>query len=185
MQQYSVIIKNDRHKQLQIFQVIFLTVMAIILTIATYFDNNMFNIAWPSLICFCLFLAINQQDFKKKFFRTTNFLSLGFLIATAGSFFMLEWWITLLIAIVTVFQAFIKSRFEVEVNEKSVFIKMFPQKNIEWRSLQNLLIKDDLLTIDYTNNKIMQAEIEPSLSKIGSEKEFNEFCRRQLQAHKQ
>ena len=184
MQQYSIIIKNDRYKQLKNFQVIFLTVMAIVLTIATYFENDMFSMAWPALICFCLFFAINQHDFKKRFLRTTNFLSLGFLIATAGSFFMLEWWITLLIAVITVFQAFLKSRFEVEVNEKSVFITMFPQKNIAWKSLQKLLIKDDLLTIDYTDNKIMQAEIEPSLSKIGSETEFNEFCRLQLQAHK-
>lgn len=185
-QQYSIIIKNERYRQLKNFQIIFLTVMAIALCIATYFENDMFSIAWSALICFSIFIAINQKDFKRsKFFGSANFLSIGFLFTVLGSLFMFEWWITLLITIVAIFQLFIRKQFEVEVNNTSVFIKMFPQKNIEWKSLQNILIKDDLLTIDYSNNKIMQAEIDAALSKIGSETEFNEFCRLQLQAHKQ
>jgi hypothetical protein len=185
-QQYRVIIKNERYAQIKIFQIVLLAVMAIIFCVAGYFENNMFNFTWPCFICFSLFFAINQEDFKRnKFLRTTNFLSLGFLFAVGGSFFMLEWWMIALVVIIAILQLFIKSQYEIEINEKSVFLKTFPQKHVAWQSLQNVIIKDELFTIDYNNNKIFQAEIVPLLSKIGSEKEFNDFCRLQLQLHKQ
>ena len=185
-QQYTVIIKNERYAQIKNFQVVFLAVIAIIFCVAGYFENNMFNFAWPCFICFSLFFAINQEDFKRyKFLRSTNFLSLGFLFAVAGSFFMLEWWITLLVVVMGILQLFIKSQYDIEINEEFVFLKTFPQKKVGWQSLQNVIIKDELLTIDYNNNKIFQAEIMPLLSKIGSEKEFNDFCHLQLQVHKQ
>lgn len=184
--QYTVIIKNERYARIKIFQIIFLSVLAVIFCVIGYFENDMFNFAWPCFICFSLFFAINQEHFKhNKFLQSTNFLLIGFLFAVAGSFFMLEWWITVLFFIITILQLFIKSQYEIEVNENSVFLKIFPQKNVGWQSLQNVIIKDDLLTIDYNNNKIFQAEIMPLLSKIGSEKEFNDFCRLQLQLHKQ
>jgi hypothetical protein len=145
----------------------------------------MYNFLWIALITFSLFIAINQQDFQRyRFLRSADFLKLGFLWAVCGAYFLLPGWITLLIAIISILQFFVKDQYEISINEKLVFIKTFPQKNVEWQSLQNLILKDDLLTIDYSNNKIFQAEIVPQLSNIGNETEFNDFCRLQLKLHK-
>ena len=183
--EYRIIIKNERYQFVKIFQVVFLAVIAIVFSIACYFENDMYNFLWVALITFSLFIAINQEDFQRyKLLRSANFLQIGFLWAVAGAYFLLTWWITLLIAAISILQLFIKNQYEISVNEKFVFIKTFPQKNVEWQSLQNLVIKDDLLTIDYNNNKIFQAEINPMLSNIGNETEFNDFCRLQLQLHK-
>ena len=46
-------------------------------------------------------------------------------------------------------------------------------------NFNNIVLKDGLLTLDFTNNKIYQKEIESEYSSA-EEKEFNEFCNTQL-----
>jgi len=52
------------------------------------------------------------------------------------------------------------------------------QRIVEWNELSNVIKRDDLLTLDFKNNKLMQVQI---LDADGvSEDEFNQFCREQL-----
>ncbi|MEO6454162.1 MAG: hypothetical protein ABIN97_08830 [Ginsengibacter sp.] len=55
--------------------------------------------------------------------------------------------------------------------------KNFPWKKHEWSELSNVILKDNLLTIDFKNNKIMQAEIK---DQDINEKEFKAFVKNQL-----
>jgi hypothetical protein len=48
---------------------------------------------------------------------------------------------------------------------------------IEWKELNNVVKKDDLLTLDFKTNKLLQVEISKA---EGQEEEFNRFCQRQL-----
>ncbi|CAN5432903.1 hypothetical protein BH10BAC2_BH10BAC2_47490 [soil metagenome] len=183
-QEYRIVVKNERYNHTRIFQLVFLAIMSVFFIIAAYYKNDMFAFAWPALICFSIFIAQNQADFPRyKFFRITNFLESGFLWAIAGSMLLLTWWIALLVIIIAVLQLFIKKQYEIIFTKEAVVIKAPPEKNVEWQSLQNLVVKDELLTIDYKNNKIFQAELIPALSNIGNEAEFNDFCRLQLAMH--
>jgi lysylphosphatidylglycerol synthetase-like protein (DUF2156 family) len=50
-----------------------------------------------------------------------------------------------------------------------------------WKDFQNVVLKDDLLTLDFTNNKILQAYLlHQQRSPAVNEAEFNDFCKRQL-----
>lgn len=51
------------------------------------------------------------------------------------------------------------------------------QRIINWDELTNLIKRDDLLTIDFNNNKLLQVYI---ISDNVSENEFNQFCQQQL-----
>ena len=55
--------------------------------------------------------------------------------------------------------------------------KNFPWKKYQWKELSNVILKDDLLTLDFNNNKLIQKEI--MNTKI-DEIAFNEFARNQL-----
>lgn len=180
-QEYRIVIKNERYNYIRIFQIVFLAIMSIFFIIAAYYKNDIFAFTWPVLICFSIFIAQNQADFTRyKFFRITNFLESGFLWTIAGSILLFTWWIALLVILIAVLQLFIKKQYEIILTKQSVIIKAPPEKEISWQSLQNLVVKDELLTIDYKNNKIFQAAIIPELSNIGNEAEFNDFCRLQL-----
>lgn len=68
---------------------------------------------------------------------------------------------------------------EVGVSDENIVINTFFRKRFQWPAFRNVILKDNLLTLDYANNKILQREILPYESDV-DEREFNEFCRQQL-----
>ena len=54
-----------------------------------------------------------------------------------------------------------------------------PKKEIKWTELNTVMLKDNLLTIDFKSNRLIQQSIDENLN-IVNEKEFNDFCRQQL-----
>ena len=54
------------------------------------------------------------------------------------------------------------------------------KRTIEWKELNNVILKDGILTIDLKNNKVFQNEIMSPTSEM----DFNEFCDAQQQALK-
>jgi hypothetical protein len=44
-----------------------------------------------------------------------------------------------------------------------------------WNEFSNIILKDELITIDFINNRLLQLMVDEKLSKI-NEAEFNEFC---------
>ncbi|MBS1920734.1 MAG: hypothetical protein JST17_10815 [Bacteroidetes bacterium] len=53
-------------------------------------------------------------------------------------------------------------------------------KKVYWKDISNVIIKDGILTIDFKNNKLFQQLIDEKKQTI-NEKEFNDFCRMQLE----
>lgn len=68
----------------------------------------------------------------------------------------------------------------VTVSGRSISYPSFPRKNFSWDQLNNLLLKDGLLTLDLKNNKLVQQPVDESKTSV-NETEFNEFCRKHLQ----
>lgn len=58
--------------------------------------------------------------------------------------------------------------------------KLLSEKLYAWADIQNVVLKDDLLTIDFTNNHILQSPVTAKDVQL-DEKSFNEFCIQQLQ----
>src|SRR5262249_9520641 len=69
----------------------------------------------------------------------------------------------------------------ISVSTDNLYYATFPIKILKWQRLNNVILKDDILTIDFKNDKILQVEIENDKISI-NEKEFNDFCRQQLKA---
>ncbi len=66
----------------------------------------------------------------------------------------------------------------VKVNKERIYYPSFPTKEFGWVELNNIILKDGLLTIDLKNNKIFQVLI--SENNPVNEADFNEFCQQQL-----
>jgi hypothetical protein len=54
----------------------------------------------------------------------------------------------------------------------------FPPAEYQWSKLSNVILRDNILTLDFNNNKLIQWEIENE--KSINENEFNEFAQQQL-----
>ena len=72
-------------------------------------------------------------------------------------------------------------RLVVSVNENGINYPSFPKKAFTWNELNNVILKDGLLTIDFKNNKLIQQLTEKRVDTI-NEKEFNDFCSQQIQS---
>jgi hypothetical protein len=67
----------------------------------------------------------------------------------------------------------------VDVTDKRIVVPFVLQRTVDWDEVNNVILKDGLLTIDFKNNKLFQQLILNSDEDI-NEKEFNEFCHQQL-----
>lgn len=75
-----------------------------------------------------------------------------------------------------------RRRLVVGVATQAVSYPSFPAKSIAWSDISNIVLKDDILTIDLKNNKIYQHLVEYPAKEV-NETEFNDFCRKQLMVH--
>lgn len=80
-----------------------------------------------------------------------------------------------------VFFQMLNKKVRVDINAESVIVQyVFQQKAYKWTWLQNVILKDGILTVDFKDDRLLQSEIETDLS-AADESKFNEFCREQLQ----
>ncbi|MFY8127311.1 MAG: hypothetical protein ACOVMM_02970 [Chitinophagaceae bacterium] len=63
-----------------------------------------------------------------------------------------------------------------------ITLNSFPEKKYSWSEVSNVVIKFNMLTIDFVNNKIIQAEISEDIS-LQLEKEFNDYCKSKINEH--
>jgi hypothetical protein len=68
----------------------------------------------------------------------------------------------------------------VRFTSSHVHYPSFPARTIPWDAVQHVVLKDGLLTIDFANNKLLQAEVEDDLL-TGEEALFNAFAAKRME----
>jgi hypothetical protein len=71
-------------------------------------------------------------------------------------------------------------KFRVVFNADQILYPSFPIKTYLWSEVSNVMLKDNVLTIDLKNNKLIQAVIEKESADAIDEKSFNEYCRQHM-----
>ncbi len=135
---------------------------------------------WPMLGALLLIGTFELLRYR----REKKLLPLGVLILIAGISWASAGWYLLLFLNLALGALYWISRRQmtVTVSEESIVYPSFPSKFLKWGDVNNVVLKDDMLTIDLKNNKIYQHLIEYPANEV-NEPEFNDFCRRQLMVH--
>jgi hypothetical protein len=69
---------------------------------------------------------------------------------------------------------------EVVVDEKEVILKrLFRDRAYPWSAFSNIIFKDGILTLDFTDNRLIQLEAD-TLADFPGETAFNEFCKKHI-----
>ncbi len=98
-------------------------------------------------------------------------------IAWAG---LVNYWLTAAMIILAFLDVTVRKKPTVVFFDDRISIQAFPGKTYEWEDMSNVILKDDILTLDFKNDRLMQAEIDGDsfhVDEIG----FNEFCTRRLE----
>jgi hypothetical protein len=90
-------------------------------------------------------------------------------------------WIGLIFAFLILLESQAKRAIEIGFDLDSIVINTLFKRRILWSDLQNAVLRDGLLTLDFKNNRLIQREIaDDDDEDDADEEEFNAFCRERL-----
>lgn len=103
-------------------------------------------------------------------------------IICIGLFWMIkgEYGIAMTLIIVALFGFYTNRKLVVFFSKDKISYPSFITKTYSWDEVSNVILKDDVLTIDLKNNKLLQSTISAESAAVINEDEFNAFCMERL-----
>jgi hypothetical protein len=176
MKHYDLILKNDKERSYRRISLLLLIINFTSIAFVSYLKDFT---KWGLLI---LALIAAFSVFVSFYFKTKNeritFSAVFFLFSLAWQ--TSGYWIPAALNLVLLILNGIASQKPVvTINKDQITYPAFPKKQFHWKALNNIMLKDGLLSIDFKNNKLIQQLVDDTHTRI-DEKEFNEFCQQQL-----
>lgn len=173
-------LENTRSKFYYLFAFFIIIINIVILSLIRLNDTEeplqnwrLFGIIIYTVIFSILFFIRSEREKK-------TLIVITFVLIITAWFFMNEW-LPAIINLITGLLFLISTRkLEIKVKKEIIFYPSFPVQKISWNELNNIILKDGLLTIDLKNNKVYQ--LYPEETKPVDEAAFNLFCKQMLQS---
>lgn len=97
------------------------------------------------------------------------------------------WWAAIAMLVLAWLYSLAMRPLVVHVTHERIDYPSLPRRRIGWQELNNLVLRDGILTVDFRNNRLAQLNVaENADSKpVWDEETFNQFCRSRLAATRQ
>jgi hypothetical protein len=176
MQQFEIILKNDKIKSYR-----FIALLIVVFNISIFafllFSGKYFYDAAVSLFLIAVYCLYRLYLARKN--KSGVYMDAVSLFILAGCWVAIRLYpfaIACLLSGILYFFSLQKIRFL--FNNKSVRKINFPPSEYCWSEFSNVMLRDNMLTLDFNNNKLIQWEFE---NEEGiNEDAFNEFAQQQL-----
>ena len=178
---YVVVLKNPKRYLITNTGWLLSILSVIILTVNIFITPK----AWLLYLCLVIvffFLISNYIDYKKKkdirFKPLLIMAGIGLLLLTPFEYSNA----ILLLAGLT--EGFFLHKTEIGFTSQGLVIAKLWKEKIPWKDLNNVIIRDDVITIDFKNNRLIQlpTDDEEEDDYEVNDDEFNAFCQEQLKA---
>lgn len=175
---YVVTLKNNSRRYIDNFSLLLLVISLLLFFREQYLSPN---IKIPYLFGGIAIASIIGWNFytKKKQGKIVYYSSALFIAAIGWVTMPYLNWLFLPFALLGLFERQAKMPLEVGFSDAEIVINTLIRRRHKWTDFNNIVLKDDLLTLDFTNNRLLQRE---TIDEEGDaeEDEFNEYCRQQL-----
>lgn len=176
MKQYELVLKNEKERSYKRISALLLIINFISIVFVTYLKD--FTKWGPQIITLIAAFSVFAAFYFKNKYEAISFAVAFFLFSLAWQ--MAGYWVpAALNFVLLILNGLTSQKPIVSINETQIIYPAFPKKHILWKELNNIILKDGLLSIDFKNNKLIQQLLD-EVSSTTSEKEFNEFCQQQL-----
>jgi hypothetical protein len=168
-------IPNERKKQIRLFENLILLLNGLAFIFFGLKTNN--TIATISGLIILVLTLVS-------FFIKNDKYNIAFAAAMAcfGSWIKIGyWWIGLFFFLLSILGGIVSLDKKIKFNSRQIQISTPFPKIFKWFELQNVILKDGLLTLDFKNNKLLQTSILDELNEAET-KQFNDFCQERLKA---
>jgi hypothetical protein len=160
-QEYEFVLKTEKLPSYnRISYIVFILNAAALFFIAVVTDNKQFQrYAFTGSIICVVWTVLNLLRYYSTSYQKLRFTP-GYLFIFFVWIMLHQYWAAAVIVLLAVLDYYSRRELLVRFTKERVEYPSFPAKIIEWQQLQNVVLKDGLLTIDFTNNKMVQAEVD-------------------------
>lgn len=179
---YSFTLKDNNQKAYRLFTwfLFFLHVAAAMFSLNT--DDNKVRLNIGILLGFCAIISMVYFFYKKNTKALETFSLIMALLYTNFWFQQVGIIAAIAFALVYFIVTMVKGKTTTVLfsNDGANLARVFKTVTFPWMEMDNVILKDNLLTIDFKTNKIIQVEILENSTMV-DETEFNLFCKEQMQ----
>ena len=177
--QYVVTLKNQQTRYLDMLGIL-LSLLSLLSFVRELINST--NVGFAYLLGSVFIIAVlawnlYQSKYKKKKVYYSRALLVAALVWMKMPFYQ---WLSFVFIILALLEYQAKYSIEIGFSEKEIVWNSFFKKRYAWNQFTNIVLKDGLLTLDFSNNKVVQREIEDDEDDDAEEEEFNDYCRNQL-----
>ncbi|MEP7231185.1 MAG: hypothetical protein ABI691_13080 [Ginsengibacter sp.] len=181
MQQFEIILKNDKIKAYRFFALLLVLLNIAIFIFLLAYDIKRYEAA-AALMLTGIYIFIRIYIARKN--NHTNYIDELIFFVLAGSWVGLQnYFMVIACVLVGVLYHLSMQKLKFVFNDNVVQKLNFPKAEYPWNSFTNVMIKDKILTLDLVSNKLVQLEIENEESI--DELRFNEFASHQINLKKE
>lgn len=176
MQQFEFTLKNYKIKSYRLIALL-IVCLNIAIFIFLLFSDVKFYDASASLFLVAVYCLYRFYFAKKN--KTAFFMDEFSFFILAGSWVALHNYLVASGCVVVGILYYLSiQKMQFVIDKNSIKKINVPKVEYAWDKFSNVLLRDNILTLDFNNNRLLQAEIEDD--KNINETEFNEFARKQL-----
>jgi len=176
--QYVVSLKNRQTQYIDLIGLL-LGVISVLFFVREIVISSQVPVAYlvgAVAVAAVLIWNVVQSSRKKKVYYSRALL-IAALVWMKMPFFQ---WLTFVFIILALLEYQVKYALEIGFSDHEIVINSLFKKRYQWSQFDNIVLKDGLLTLDFTNNRVLQREVEDEEDDDADEDEFNEYCRKQL-----
>ncbi len=181
MKSFEITLKNDKLKQYDRIA-LFIIIINLALFIYLAVSTEIKSVKTAAIICSIFIIIALGIDYfltsKKNNTDSPYKLAAEYTISFAW-FQIGYWWIAIITFLLGTLYLIAKRPLLVSIIKESISYPSFPKKKLFWSELNNIILKDGLLTIDLKNNRFIQQSVDENKTSV-NEQEFNDFCSEQL-----
>jgi hypothetical protein len=176
--QYVVVLKNQHNRYIDVLGIILSLFSVVCFTNELIIEPGI-NVAYLlGSIAIILVLAWNiWQSLKKNKVYYSRSLLIAALVWMKMPYFN---WLLFVFIILAFLEYQAKYALEIGFSDNEIIINTLFKKKYKWKQFSNIVLKDDILTLDFSNNRIIQREVEDDEENEADEEEFNAYCRKKL-----
>lgn len=179
MVHYKLLLANDRVGTYRAIALFILVINSIAFSFL-YFTS-------PGIRYFSLAGAIiSLTGFLLAFFLSERFVvSLIVFIVLGFIWFLVQnYFLALLLGVFAFTGIYANRKPWVIFTGEGIIYPSFPEKNIYWADVSNVILKDDIITIDLKDNTLIQKVVAREQSMKIEQVEFNNFCDKKIKDSK-
>lgn len=126
-----------------------------------------------------LYVLFKKMDAKKSNYKLVAFLLIFMALCwvLAANFYFFFLFLSL-----TLFSFIALKPLVISISDEGIKYPSFPAKFYNWQQVSQILIKDDVLSLDFSDNKFLQFLLPAATVSNLDVAEFNSFCERQIRS---